>query len=87
MAGLQTARALRAKGFEVTVFESAPNVGGVWRENYLNFGIQVPKEVSRVEACLSEEREGKAEKEREKGRERGSGGEAILRNDVRFFIP
>jgi hypothetical protein len=45
VAGLQTARALMAKGFEVTVFESAAAVGGVWRENYLNFGIQVPKEV------------------------------------------
>jgi len=48
VAGLQTARALLAKGFEVTVFESASTVGGVWRENYLNFGLQVPKEVHHI---------------------------------------
>lgn len=44
VAGLQAARALR-KRFDVTVFEGADTVGGVWRENYLNFGLQTPKEL------------------------------------------
>jgi len=45
VAGIQTVRALQAKGFAVTLFEAADNVGGVWRENYLGFGVQVPKQV------------------------------------------
>lgn len=45
VAGLQTIRALRAKGFQVTAFERAPKIGGVWRGNYLNFGVQVPKQL------------------------------------------
>ena len=40
MAGLQTIRSLRAKGFDVKVFEQDAKVGGVWRENYVNFGVQ-----------------------------------------------
>ena len=42
VAGLQTARALRAAGLEPVVFEKAARVGGVWRSNYAGFGIQVP---------------------------------------------
>jgi dimethylaniline monooxygenase (N-oxide forming) len=45
VAGLQTIRALKAKGFEVKAFEQDARVGGVWRENYVNFGVQVPKQL------------------------------------------
>lgn len=45
VAGLQTIRSLRAKGFDVKVFEQDARVGGVWRENYVNFGVQVPKQL------------------------------------------
>jgi len=45
VAGLQMARALLAHGLEVTVFEKAPQVGGVWRENYHSYGVQVPKQL------------------------------------------
>ncbi len=37
----QVAKALTAAGYEAKVFEAAPKVGGVWRENYSSFGIQV----------------------------------------------
>ena len=42
VAGLQTARALQKIGKEVVIFEKSDNVGGVWRENYADFGLQVP---------------------------------------------
>lgn len=45
VAGLQTARSLTKHGFQCTIFEAATEVGGVWRSNYLNFGLQVPKEL------------------------------------------
>jgi len=45
VAGLQTARLLHEKGFQCCIFEKAENVGGVWRENYADFGLQVPKEL------------------------------------------
>ena len=45
MAGLQVIRSLRAKGFEVKAFEQDAKIGGVWRENYVNFGVQVPKQL------------------------------------------
>jgi dimethylaniline monooxygenase (N-oxide forming) len=45
VAGLQTARALQKIGKEVVVFEKTDKVGGVWRENYDNFGLQVPKQL------------------------------------------
>jgi len=45
VAGLQMARALLAHGLEVTVFETAPKVGGLWRENYHTYGVQVPKQL------------------------------------------
>jgi len=44
VAGLQMARACKEYGLEVTVFERAPNVGGLWRENYNGYGVQVPKQ-------------------------------------------
>ena len=45
VAGLQVANLLTQSGMKVTVFEKANNVGGVWRENYADFGLQVPKEL------------------------------------------
>ena len=45
VAGLQTARALTQIGKEVTIFDKAETVGGVWRANYADFGLQVPKEL------------------------------------------
>ena len=38
VAGLNSARALAAQGFSVTVFEAADDIGGVWRRNYDGFG-------------------------------------------------
>jgi cation diffusion facilitator CzcD-associated flavoprotein CzcO len=45
VAGLQTARALEKIGKDCVIFERSDNVGGVWRSNYDNFGLQVPKEL------------------------------------------
>ena len=43
VAGLQTAKALKELGLDVTVLEKSDNVGGVWRKNYADFGLQVPQ--------------------------------------------
>lgn len=45
VAGLQTIRALKGHGFDVTAFEASPKVGGLWKANYANFGVQVPKQL------------------------------------------
>jgi ABC-type phosphate/phosphonate transport system substrate-binding protein len=45
VAGLQTIKALQAKGMDVKAFEAADGVGGLWRENYLSYGVQVPKQL------------------------------------------
>jgi dimethylaniline monooxygenase (N-oxide forming) len=45
VAGLQTARALTQAGKECVIFEKGDNVGGVWRANYCDFGLQVPSEL------------------------------------------
>jgi dimethylaniline monooxygenase (N-oxide forming) len=45
VAGLQVARALSKIGKECVIFEKSDNVGGVWRANYADFGLQVPKEL------------------------------------------
>lgn len=56
VAGLQTVRALLhrddpsgrddgALELDVTAFESAATVGGLWKENYANFGVQVPRQL------------------------------------------
>jgi dimethylaniline monooxygenase (N-oxide forming) len=45
VSGLQSVRALRSKGFDVTAYDSNPQVGGLWRENYLSYGVQVPKQL------------------------------------------
>jgi len=43
--GLQTIRAMRLKGHAVECFDMGSSVGGVWRENYKGFGVQVPKQL------------------------------------------
>jgi dimethylaniline monooxygenase (N-oxide forming) len=45
VAGLATARELIALGKECTVFERSSSLGGVWSDGYLNFGVQVQKEL------------------------------------------
>eukprot|EP00986_Skeletonema_menzelii_P019597 scaffold28648_cov154-Skeletonema_menzelii.AAC.1 len=45
VSGLQTVRAMRAKGFDVTAYDPNPSVGGLWRQNYLSYGVQVPKQL------------------------------------------
>jgi dimethylaniline monooxygenase (N-oxide forming) len=43
VAGLNTARALAARGLQCTIYEANDAVGGVWRSNYSGYGLQVPK--------------------------------------------
>ncbi len=43
VAGLNTARALSARGLQCTIFEKEADVGGVWRSNYSGYGVQVPR--------------------------------------------
>jgi dimethylaniline monooxygenase (N-oxide forming) len=45
IAGLQAVRALKAKGFDVTAYDGASTVGGLWKANYAGFGVQVPKQL------------------------------------------
>ena len=45
VSGLCTAKALLAEGYECTVFERMGALGGVWADGYLNFGVQVPKDL------------------------------------------
>jgi dimethylaniline monooxygenase (N-oxide forming) len=45
VAGLQAAKSFRDRGIRVTVFEANSNVGGVWRENYADYALQVPGEL------------------------------------------
>jgi dimethylaniline monooxygenase (N-oxide forming) len=45
VAGLATARSLMAQGLQCTLFESNNILGGVWSDGYLNFGVQVQKEL------------------------------------------
>ena len=45
VAGLATAKTLQAEGLDCTVFERAERLGGVWADGYLNFGVQVQKEL------------------------------------------
>jgi cation diffusion facilitator CzcD-associated flavoprotein CzcO len=43
--GLQTARQLVQAGIDCVIFEKAQDVGGVWRQNYADFGLQVPNQL------------------------------------------
>jgi dimethylaniline monooxygenase (N-oxide forming) len=45
VAGLSTARQLIAEGFDCTLFERNSELGGVWSDGYLNFGVQVQREL------------------------------------------
>ncbi|NNE21918.1 MAG: NAD(P)-binding domain-containing protein [Rhizobiales bacterium] len=45
VAGLATARTLQAIGVECTVFERQDRLGGVWTDGYLDYGVQVQKEL------------------------------------------
>ena len=45
VAGLATARQLLGAGFDCTLFERDARLGGVWRDGYLNFGVQVQREL------------------------------------------
>src|SRR5262245_18749600 len=43
--GLATARVLLAQGLDCTVVERRASLGGVWADGYLNFGVQVQREL------------------------------------------
>jgi dimethylaniline monooxygenase (N-oxide forming) len=45
VAGLATAKTLRAEGYDCTLFERNERLGGVWADGYSNFGVQVQKEL------------------------------------------
>ena len=45
VAGLSSARQLLAYGFDCTLFERNSEIGGVWSDGYLNFGVQVQREL------------------------------------------
>jgi dimethylaniline monooxygenase (N-oxide forming) len=45
VSGLATARILLKQGFDCTVFERRSTLGGVWADGYLNFGVQVQREL------------------------------------------
>jgi dimethylaniline monooxygenase (N-oxide forming) len=45
VAGLATARSLREAGVSCTVFDRNEKLGGVWTDGYLDYGVQVPKEL------------------------------------------
>jgi len=45
VAGLQTVENFKGIGVDCTIFEKSPDVGGVWRSNYAEFGLQVPWEL------------------------------------------
>lgn len=45
VAGIATARALAAAGFQCTIFEKNSELGGVWNSEDPNLGIQVQKEL------------------------------------------
>ena len=45
VAGIATAKMLLAQGLDCTLFERGPTLGGVWSDGYLNFGVQVQREL------------------------------------------
>jgi len=45
VAGLATAKTLLAEGIDCVVFERGERLGGVWADGYLNFGVQIQKEL------------------------------------------
>jgi dimethylaniline monooxygenase (N-oxide forming) len=45
VAGLSTAKQLISEGFDCTLLERSKVLGGVWSDGYLNFGVQVQREL------------------------------------------
>lgn len=45
VSGISTAKMLIREGYDCTVFERRSDLGGVWADGYLNFGVQVQKEL------------------------------------------
>ena len=44
ISGLQTIRSLKARGFEnVVAYEGSHDLGGIWKQNYSNVSVQVPR--------------------------------------------
>lgn len=43
ISGLQTIRALKARGLNIIAYEGSNKVGGIWKSNYDNFSVQVPR--------------------------------------------
>lgn len=54
-AGLSTAKVLRAFGFDVTVFEKEPDVGGVWAASrrYPGLTTQNPRTTYALSAAIA----------------------------------
>ena len=48
VAGISTAKILMGDGYECTIFERRDELGGVWADGYLNFGVQVQKELYEI---------------------------------------
>ncbi|MHC5109259.1 MAG: flavin-containing monooxygenase [Planctomycetota bacterium] len=47
-AGISTAKMLLAAGYRCTIFERNDRIGGVWTTGYLDFGIQVQRELYEI---------------------------------------
>lgn len=45
VSGIQTAKLFSENGYECDIFEKATNIGGVWRDNYTGYALQVPSEL------------------------------------------
>ncbi len=45
VAGLASAKTLKASGIDCTIFEKNDRLGGVWTDGYLGYGVQVQKEL------------------------------------------
>ena len=42
---MATAKALKQKGFDCTVYDRNPQLGGVWSDGYTGWGVQVQKDL------------------------------------------
>lgn len=47
-AGIATAKMLLADGYDCTLFERNDRLGGVWTDGYLDFGVQVQRELYEI---------------------------------------
>lgn len=48
VAGLAAAKTLIGEGIQCSVFERSERLGGVWADGYVNFGVQVQKELYEI---------------------------------------